>query len=285
MAYAWLDAPPRRRLRIPSRDLALGVAMGVGLCALALGLAASMELEPPAPEEPVTISVGVLGLDAPTGGRGGARREGSPGRPRARPRAATPDVADPSAAEASATAPGTAVTGPMGSGLTSSTRPRGPRGPSPTLPALPGLGDLMEPIGESGGDGEGEGGSPGGATDDDGNGDGNGSGSGDGSGNGAVAAYRSQLAAWLSARFHVEGSGLSPAALKALRVRASLELSDDRVVVDYDLEPTGTDVIDEAARRALDSVLGHPTPEPPPGYGAVQRRIRVTFVCRPSTCS
>jgi hypothetical protein len=83
----------------------------------------------------------------------------------------------------------------------------------------------------------------------------------------------------------VEGSGLDAKALRALRVRAVLELSEDRVVVDYHLTPTGTAVIDEAARRALEAVKGQPAPAPPPGLGSLQRRLNVVLTCRPDTCS
>ena len=83
---AWLDVPPRRRPAIPSRDLVAGVAMSVGLCALVLAIAASMEKEaPPPPEEPLTVSIGVLATSDPgTGGGGAPGRKGKPGKRRAR---------------------------------------------------------------------------------------------------------------------------------------------------------------------------------------------------------
>jgi hypothetical protein len=237
-------------------------------------LAAGLERDPPAaPPEPLTVSIGVL---APEPKAGGGERGGSPGRTR-RPE-------ERRAAQASAPSSGddevvllddTELSTPTDR----TARPAASRRisvPSPFADArsLPGLGELGEPAaGGGGGADEGEGG---------GTGEG-GTGSG-GTGDGGVAAYRATLAAWLSSRFHVEGSGLGARALRKLRVRAVLELSEDRIVVGYDLERTGTAAIDEAARRALDSVKGQQAPDPPPGYGAVQRRIRVTFVCRPETC-
>lgn len=270
MAHAWLDATPRRRLPIPPRDLAAGITMGLGLCVVALGLAASMKLVTEAPEEPITISIGVRHATAAQsqGGRSGGLS------PSEGPRSPRETSQEPTAATVDSSSPRTPAR---------STRPRAKR--AGVVPSLPGLGDLEDPPSEPGdGGGGASAGGAGGGGEGDGDG-GDGTGAGGGTGNGALAAYRSQLAAWLSARFHVEGSGLDPRKLGALRVRASLRLSEDRVVLSYDLEPTGIDVIDEAARRALESVLGQPAPEPPPGYGAVQPKIRVTFVCRPGTCS
>lgn len=276
-SYAWLDAPPRRRQPIPSRDLATGVGMGLGSCGVALLLAMSMELPEPAPEEPLTISIGVTEAETPSGasgspgGGGGASGSPAPAIADEGPSIEAPTFIDPTAASPRPTT--TTTVAP---------HPRTHRRPSGPAPALPGLGDLDGPVEEPG-----NGGGPRGTGGLDGNGSavGEDSGGGNDNGDGGLAAYRSQLAAWLSSHFHVTGSGLSPSALRALRVRATLELSEDRVVTDVHLEPTGTAAIDEAARQALESVREQPAPEPPPGYGVVQRRIRVTFRCRPDTCS
>lgn len=270
---AWLDVPPRRRLAIPSRDLAVGVAMGVALCGLVLALAAGMETTPaPVREEPLTVSIGVLAAsEAPSGG--GSGRAGKASKRRSGKKGAAPSH-EPSAMS----------TEPMPSPSAPSTRtlPRSLDVPSPwsgELPGLPGLGDLGDPhdgVAE-GGDGEGGDGT--------GEGDGSGTGNGSGTGDGGLGAYRSQLAAWLGAHFHVEGSGLGAKALRGLRVRAVLELDEARVVVGYELRPTGTPAVDAAARRALEAVKGQPVPAPPPTLGALQRRIHVVLTCRPDTCS
>lgn len=269
MQQAWLDVPPRRRPAIPSRDLAAGVAMGVGLCAVVLAITAGMEQEaPPLPEEPLTVSIGVLAsTDARAGGSGGAPgRAGKAGKRSGRKKtASTSSTSEPPTQQQHASS--------------STSRVPAISVPSPvweTPGGLPGLGDLGDPSEDAAeGQGEGEGGT--------GDGEGNGGGGG-GEGDGGLGAYRSQLAAWLASHFHVEGSGLGATALRKLRVRAVLELSDDRVVIDYRLTPTGTPAVDEAAKRALEEVKGQPLPAPPPGLGSLQRRIHVVLTCRPDTC-
>lgn len=263
---AWLDVPPRRRPAIPSRDLAAGVAMSAGLCALVLVIAASIEKEPPpVPEEPLRVSIGVLATSNPGASGGGAPgRAGKPGKRRGRKNAAqTPSASEPAT--------------PQPHASPSASRVPAISVPSPTWDTpgdLPGLGDLDEP-----GDGTEPGEDGDGAT-----GGGDGSGDGAGEGDGGLGAYRSQLAAWLASHFHVEGSGLGATALRKLRVRAVLELGEDRVVIDYRLTPTGTPAVDEAAKRALDEVKGKPLPAPPPGLGSLQQRIHVVLTCRPDTC-
>ncbi|MCX4244078.1 hypothetical protein [Paraliomyxa miuraensis] len=276
ISVRWLDVAPRRRLAIPSQDLAVGITGGLVLCLVALVLATSVGSGPPQPEPPLRVSIGVMER-TPSGGAGGGVADGpsTPGTEATQTLEQGPPIEAPTFVDPTASP---APEQPSPSPLPRRRTHRRVAGP---VPMLPGLGDLEGPAEPPGGGGAGSGGGgPG-----DGSGDGNGSGSGGGTGDGALAAYRSQLAAWLSSRFHVTGSGLSPSALRALRVRAVLELSEDRVVVDFSLEPTGTAAIDDAARAALESVRGQPAPEPPAGYGAVQSRIRVTFRCRPNTCS
>lgn len=272
MQQAWLDVPPRRRPAIPSRDLAAGVAMGVGLCAVVLAITAGMEQKaPPAPEEPLTVSIGVLATSNPGSGGGGAPgRAGKAGKRRGRKDAASPSSTSepatpqqPHASSSTSRVPAISVPSPVWE----------------TPGGLPGLGDLGEPS-EDTAEGEGEGGTGGG----EGNGGSGAGAEGGGEGDGGLGAYRSQLAAWLASHFHVEGSGLGPTALRKLRVRAVLELGDDRVVIDYRLTPTGTPAVDEAAKRALEEVKGQPLPAPPPGLGSLQQRIHVVLTCRPDTC-
>lgn len=265
---AFLDAPPRRRPSIPARDLAAGVALGVGLCAVVLAITAAMEREPPpVPDEPLTVSIGVLATSQPgAGGSGAPGRAGKAGKRRSRKDAA------------STSTPSEPAT-PQHHAPSSSSRVPAISVPSPTWETpggLPGLGDLGD---AAEGTEDGEGGT--GAGD---GGGGEGSGEGGGEGDGGLGAYRSQLAAWLASHFHVEGSGLGATALRKLRVRAVLELSEDRVVIDYRLTLTGTPAVDEAAKRALEAVKGQPVPAPPPGLGSLQRRIHVVLTCRPDTC-
>lgn len=268
---AFLDVPPRRRPSIPARDLAAGVAMGVGLCVVVLAITAAMEREPPpVPDEPMTVSIGVMATSVPGSGGGGAPgRAGKAGKRRGRK----------SAASTSPTSPTSEPVPPHHHASSSTSRVPAISVPSPaweTPGGLPGLGDLGDAAegGEDGdgGTGAGEGGGDGGGGD------------GSGDGDGGLGAYRSQLAAWLASHFHVEGSGLGATALRKLRVRAVLELSEDRVVIDYQLTLTGTPAVDEAAKRALEAVKGQPVPAPPPGLGSLQRRIHVVLTCRPDTC-
>jgi hypothetical protein len=265
MQQAWLDVPPRRRPAIPRRDLGIGVAMGVGLCAVAMAIVAGMELAPPpAADEPLTVSIGVLAKSGePGAGRsGGSGRAKQPGKRRGRKTNERPPAGEPVAPRHPAS--GASALPPQ---------PLAVPSPWDAPGGLPGLGDLGEPV-EGPEDGDG---GTGGGSGDGGTGDG-------GTGDGGLGAYRSQLASWLAAHFHVEGSGLGAKALRQLRVRAVLELSEDRVVTDYRFQPTGTPAVDEAARRALEAVKGQPIPAPPPSLGTLQRRINVVLTCRPETC-
>jgi hypothetical protein len=210
------------------------------------------------------------GDPGPSGG-GGSKRAAKPGKRRARKDAAT----TPSASEPPSESPRSTAS-------TSRVPPISVPSPTWETPAgLPGLGDLGEPV-EGPAEGEAEGGTGG----DGGSGEGSGetAGSGAGTGDGGLGAYRSELAAWLASHFHVEGSGLDAKALGKLRVRAVLELSEDRIVTDYSVQATGTPAIDDAARRALEAVKGQPVPAPPASLGSLQRRITVVLTCRPDTC-
>jgi hypothetical protein len=271
----WLDVPPRRRVAIPPRDLAIGVGLGVGLCVVAMVLAASMEpTPPPAPDEPLKVSIGVLATSDPGpggGGGGGSRRAARAGARPSRPQAAAPSSPVSEPAQPQRASPSTSKVPAISV-------------PSPqwdTPPGLPDLGELGDPVeGSVDGPAEGEGGD----GTEGGTGGGEGAGGGSGTGDGGLGAYRSQLAGWLGAHFHVEGSGLDAKTLRKLRVRAVLELSEDRIVTDYSVQATGTPAVDDAARRALEAVKGQPVPAPPPSLGSLQRRINVTLTCRPDTC-
>jgi hypothetical protein len=271
VTQAWLDVPPRRRVAIPAGDLAIGVGLGLALCMVGMVLAASLKPPPPPPlDVPLRVSIGVLatGDPGPSGG-GEPKRAGKPGKRRARKDAATPTSASESPSEPPP---------PHSTPSTSRVPPISVPSPTWETPAgLPGLGDLGEPV-EGPADGEAEGGT--------GSGEGSGetAGSGAGTGDGGLGAYRSELAAWLASHFHVEGSGLDAKALLGLRVRAVLELSEDRIVTDYSFQATGTAAIDDAARRALEAVKGQPVPAPPASLGSLQRRITVVLTCRPDTC-
>lgn len=265
----WLDAAPRRRLAIPSRDLGAGIAVGLGMCVISGVMAASMSLTPTPtpPPPPVTVSIGVL-PSAPTPSVGGepgrAGKPGKPGKPNPSKRSseASPDAApDPTPNRSK----------PSSSSTTKRSYSKVPN-PHDLRPGLPGLGELDDPS-ESG-----DGGTPGGTGDDDGSG-------GGASGDGGLGAYRAQVAAWLSPHFHVEGSGLGAKALRAIRVHAVLELSEDRVVLGYQLKATGKSVVDDAARRALEAVKGSTAPAPPPSLGPLQRKLKVVLVCKPDTCN
>lgn len=101
----------------------------------------------------------------------------------------------------------------------------------------------------------------------------------------AIAAYRERLIRWLSARFEVRGSGLTRAQLETMRAKAQIDISEDARVVGYTIVSADHPAFDAAARAALDAVKGEPVPPPPEFYpGALQRRIKVTFVCMESTC-
>lgn len=101
----------------------------------------------------------------------------------------------------------------------------------------------------------------------------------------AVALYRDRLARWLSQRFVVHGSGLSPAQLRRQRVRAVLHLDFDGTLASFEIIASGNAAFDQAARDALQSAQGVPLPTPPDDYPSdLQREIRVTFVCKESQC-
>jgi hypothetical protein len=116
--------------------------------------------------------------------------------------------------------------------------------------------------------------------------DGEGAGEGDPLAARAVAAYRQRLQRWLSLHFFVTDSGLSREALAGAKIRATLEIDDDRIVVGHSLAPGGHPALRAAAQRALERVRGQPVPEPPQHYpGPLQRSISVTFTCTEETCS
>lgn len=270
VTQVWLDVPPRRRAAIPAGDLAIGVGLGLALCVVGMVLATSLKPPPPPPPDPpLRVSIGVLATGDPGPSGGGSKRAGKAGKRRARKDAAAPASASEPPSEPTRSPSSTSKVPPISV-------------PSPTweTPAgLPGLGDLGDPVeGPADGEAEAEGGTGGSE------GSGETAGSGGGTGDGGLGAYRSELAAWLASHFHVEGSGLDATALRKLRVRAVLELSEDRIVTDYSLQATGTPAIDDAARRALEAVKGQPVPAPPPTLGSLQRRITVVLTCRPDTC-
>jgi hypothetical protein len=102
----------------------------------------------------------------------------------------------------------------------------------------------------------------------------------------ALAAYRQRLQRWLSRHFYVTGSGLSKEALRKVKVRATVEIAEDRTVVGTHVAPGAHPAIEAAARRALDQVMGQPVPELPEHYpGPLQRSISVTFTCTEETCN
>lgn len=101
----------------------------------------------------------------------------------------------------------------------------------------------------------------------------------------AVDLYRARIIGWFSRRFRVKGSGLSADELLKYRVSATVELSADRHVVGYSIVSSGNPTFDAAARAALDGARGESIPEPPENYpDAVQRTIRLTFVCKENRC-
>lgn len=101
----------------------------------------------------------------------------------------------------------------------------------------------------------------------------------------AIAAYRERLIRWLSARFQVRGSGLPRSDLEKYKVKVEIEVSEGGIVMDYSILAADHPAFEEAAKAALEAVKGEPVPPPPEYYpGALQRRLRVTFVCTESTC-
>ena len=102
----------------------------------------------------------------------------------------------------------------------------------------------------------------------------------------ALAAYRQRLQRWLSAHFFVTGSGLSRDVLRKAKIRATIVIDEDRIVVDHSIASGGHPALEAAARRALERVMGQPVPEPPEHYpGPLQRSISVTFTCTEETCN
>src|SRR5690606_18539580 len=102
----------------------------------------------------------------------------------------------------------------------------------------------------------------------------------------AIQMYRTRIIAWIQPRFKLRGSGLSPQRLAQLKARATVFIADGLRVDHYRLDPTGEPLFDQAAQRALDSLLGQALPPPPPNYpGAVQTAITVTFACTRDSCS
>jgi hypothetical protein len=102
----------------------------------------------------------------------------------------------------------------------------------------------------------------------------------------ALAAYRQRLQRWLSVHFFVTDSGLSRDALRKAKIRATIVIDDDRIVVGHSIQPGGHPALEAAARRALERVMGQPVPDPPEHYpGPLQRSISVTFTCTEETCN
>jgi hypothetical protein len=101
----------------------------------------------------------------------------------------------------------------------------------------------------------------------------------------AVDLYRARIISWFSRRFRVSGSGLSAEDLAKYKVAATVELSNDRMVVGYSIAPSGNAAFDAAARAALEGAKGAPLPPPPENYpDVVQRHISLTFVCKEDRC-
>ncbi|HWB75508.1 MAG TPA: TonB C-terminal domain-containing protein [Nannocystaceae bacterium] len=101
----------------------------------------------------------------------------------------------------------------------------------------------------------------------------------------AIAQYRSELVRWFSRHYRVAHTGLDPDVLAAHRVHAVVEIGDDGTVLGFEVTPSGVAAFDRSAATALARVRGEPLPTPPADYpGPVQRRITVTFVCRPGAC-
>lgn len=100
----------------------------------------------------------------------------------------------------------------------------------------------------------------------------------------AVDLYRSRIAGWFSSRFRVSGSGLPQEELVKLRVLASVQLSERRVV-SYTITPSGNGAFDAAARAMLEGAKGAEIPPPPENYpDTVQNQISLTLVCRENRC-
>lgn len=100
----------------------------------------------------------------------------------------------------------------------------------------------------------------------------------------AVDLYRSRIAGWFSSRFRVSGSGLPQEELVKLRVLASVQLSDRRVV-SFTITPSGNGAFDAAARAMLEGAKGAEIPPPPENYpDTVQNQISLTLVCRENRC-
>jgi len=197
-------------------------------------------------------------LDVPAGSSAGGRGEAS-----LPPEWARPDP--PPEASADAVAPPDAPRVPR----RRRPRPSDPKAPSQVEPGEAPAGEATTGAGEG----------PGGETE---AGDGP---VGDPLGARAIAAYRERLIRWLSVRFQVRGSGLSQSDLARHRARVEIEVSEAGIVTHYTILGADHPAFEEAARAALEAVQGELVPPPPEFYpGALQRRLRVTFVCTESTC-
>lgn len=152
------------------------------------------------------------------------------------------------------------------------------------------LPDLVEATGDDTGAAADESNDPAGETTDSPGEDGDQGATGEGEGAAAegdavIAAYRARLIRWLAARFRVSGSGLSRDELLRYRVRATIALDNDATVIGSEIQPSGNDLFDAAAERALESIRGEGIPSPPDGYpNALPRSLSVTFKCDETSC-
>ena len=136
-----------------------------------------------------------------------------------------------------------------------------------------------EPGGQPGGEPGGEpGGTPGGEV------------GGEGSGpteaqKAAAAAYKRTIARFIQQHYRVTGTGLDPDELAKRKVKAVVEVDGDLNIVGYDVQSSGVEAFDKAAREALEAVKGKRLPLPPPDFtGAVGPKLNITLICRPGQC-
>lgn len=240
----------------------LAVAAGVAfasllVAALALSLAnvrrADAPIIDPGTAAPIRVKP-VLDVTTPSGGKGEAALPANWARPEPPPPPIAPETVPPPTSE-----------------------PPKPRRPRPNKPAQPQPPGEPPPSDEPAPEGA--------ATDGGTDTEGDGGGGPDPLGARAIAAYRERLIQWLAARFEVRGSGLTREELGRMRVSARIEISEDGLVQDYTILSADHPAFEAAARVALDAIKGEPVPPPPEYYpGALQRRIKVTFVCTDSTC-
>lgn len=100
----------------------------------------------------------------------------------------------------------------------------------------------------------------------------------------AVDLYLARVRSWLSSRFRVSGSGLSPDELTQYKPSAVITLSGGQIQ-GYSLNPSGNAAFDAAARATLEAAKGQPLPPPPENYPDLgSKSIAVTFVCTERTC-